>query len=278
LIRAHRPAARLSDATAGRLERSFRYREAMRPRGYHFDLRCAYAVRGEHWGGITLLRERGRPDFSDGEVALLRRLAPHLGAGQRAATLRALDAADTPSSEASGVLILDARGRVVQHTLAAERWLGELGELGTDWREGRDLPDPVWLAVAALRRALQPQTERDRTRVPCVQARTRGGRWLEVQASRGEARDGRVGDVVVILAPVGPRELTWLRTAAYELSAREQEVVDLVVRGASTRQIAARLCIAEYTVQDHLKHVFDKVGVRGRRALVKRLYLDGQMR
>jgi DNA-binding CsgD family transcriptional regulator len=68
-----------------------------------------------------------------------------------------------------------------------------------------------------------------------------------------------------------------LRTAAYELSAREQEVVDLVVRGHSTRQIADRLCIAEYTVQDHLKHVFDKVGVRGRRALVKRLYLDGQM-
>jgi DNA-binding CsgD family transcriptional regulator len=84
--------------------------------------------------------------------------------------------------------------------------------------------------------------------------------------------------VVVSLAPVGPRELTWLRTAAYELSAREQEVVDLVVRRASTRQIADRLCISEYTVQDHLTRVFDKVGVRGRRALVKRLYLDGQAR
>ncbi len=37
---------------------------------------------------------------------------------------------------------------------------------------------------------------------------------------------------------------------------------------------AAELCIAEYTVQDHLKHIFDKVGVRGRRALVKKLYLE----
>ena len=35
-----------------------------------------------------------------------------------------------------------------------------------------------------------------------------------------------------------------------------------------------RLHIAAYTVQDHLSHIFDKVGVRGRRALVKRLYLD----
>ena len=48
----------------------------------------------------------------------------------------------------------------------------------------------------------------------------------------------------------------------------------MVLRGASTAQIAATLHIAAYTVQDHLSHIFDKVGVRGRRALVKRLYLD----
>lgn len=66
----------------------------------------------------------------------------------------------------------------------------------------------------------------------------------------------------------------WLRTSAYGLSPREQQVVELVVRGASTREIAATLVISEYTVQDHLSHVFDKVDVRSRRALVKRLYLD----
>lgn len=54
----------------------------------------------------------------------------------------------------------------------------------------------------------------------------------------------------------------------------EQQVVDLVMRGASTRKIAQTLFISEYTVQDHLSHVFDKVGVRNRRALVKYLYLD----
>jgi hypothetical protein len=46
------------------------------------------------------------------------------------------------------------------------------------------------------------------------------------------------------------------------------------VRGASTRQISQALYISEYTVQDHLSNIFDKVGVRDRRALVKRLYLD----
>jgi DNA-binding CsgD family transcriptional regulator len=60
----------------------------------------------------------------------------------------------------------------------------------------------------------------------------------------------------------------------YGLSPREQEVVELAVRGASTRQISQALYISEYTVQEHLKNIFGKVGVRGRRALVKQLYLD----
>jgi len=50
--------------------------------------------------------------------------------------------------------------------------------------------------------------------------------------------------------------------------------VDLVVRGASRKQISATLYISEYTVQDHLSNVFHKVGVRGREALIKRLFFD----
>jgi DNA-binding NarL/FixJ family response regulator len=80
--------------------------------------------------------------------------------------------------------------------------------------------------------------------------------------------------MVVVIEPSGPREVTWLRATAYGLSSRERAVVDLVVRGASTKQISQALYISEYTVQDHLSNIFDKIGVRNRRALVKRLYLD----
>ena len=65
-----------------------------------------------------------------------------------------------------------------------------------------------------------------------------------------------------------------MNTTAYGLSPREREVVDLVVRGASTREISQTLYISEYTVQVHLQNVFEKVGVRSRRALIKRLFFD----
>ena len=273
MIRTRQAVALLSEATGGHLDRSLRYRAALAPRGLQFDLRAVFASGPEHWGGVSIFRERGRRDFDEREVALIGRLAPHLAAGLRAAALRS-PVPPTTAGGNPGVLVLDRRGRVIQYTAAAEHWLHELGDLGPGWQEGDGLPPIVWLAVGALRHALQPATGRELASIPRLVTRARTGRWLALQASLGELREGGEGDTVIVVEPLGPHELAWLQTAAYGLSAREREVVELVMRGASTREIAARLFISELTVQDHLSHVFDKVGVRGRRALVKRLYFD----
>lgn len=46
----------------------------------------------------------------------------------------------------------------------------------------------------------------------------------------------------------------------------------LVLEGLDTRQLAAGMFISPHTVKDHLKSVFDKLGVHSRRELVSGLF------
>jgi DNA-binding CsgD family transcriptional regulator len=284
MARNRRPVALLSEATGGRLERALRYREVSGPAGLDYELRSVFTSNRELWGAINLWRERGRPDFDAREVAFLGRVAPHLGAGLRAAVLTSQASLVQEVEGVPGVLVLDRRGAVLHYTAAAERWLQKLeedpdsgwweGRGPSAWREGRGLPAAVWTMMGTLRRALKPETDRELNSVPRLCVRARSGRWLTLHGSLSESAADRGGEMVIVIEPSGPREVTWLRATAYGLSPRERAVVDLVVRGASTRQISQTLYISEYTVQDHLSNIFDKVGVRDRRALVKRLYLD----
>jgi DNA-binding CsgD family transcriptional regulator len=76
----------------------------------------------------------------------------------------------------------------------------------------------------------------------------------------------------VTLESSAPHDLTALALEAYSLSARERQVVELVLLGLSTSDIGKRLFLSPYTVQDHLKAVFDKTGVRSRRELAADLF------
>jgi len=62
--------------------------------------------------------------------------------------------------------------------------------------------------------------------------------------------------------------------AAHRLSPREQEVLGLIARGLDTAEIATTLWLSPHTVRDHVKAVFDKVGVNSRGELVARLFAE----
>jgi DNA-binding NarL/FixJ family response regulator len=80
-----------------------------------------------------------------------------------------------------------------------------------------------------------------------------------------------------VLSPaVATRVVSRMRSSGVgELSSREREVLALVARGRSNREIARALFVSEATVKTHLGHTYDKLGVKDRAAAVAAGYDRG---
>jgi DNA-binding CsgD family transcriptional regulator len=269
LARGPRPVSTLGAATRGELERSPRYREILAPLGLGDELRIALRTGGACWGYICLHRERPSPAFTAAEADFLTTLAPHLAAGLRVALLLGGGPAE-PAADEPGVLVLADDGSVAATTPAAERWLEEVAP--EDWPPADGLPRAV-RTVAARARALDGAGPVEPALMPRARLRTRAGRWLVVHAARlsGPAAEWRTA---VVLEPARPAELAPLILQAHGLTGREAEVVQQSLRGLSTDEIATELVVSPLTVQQHLKAVFDKVGVRSRRELAARIFAE----
>lgn len=73
--------------------------------------------------------------------------------------------------------------------------------------------------------------------------------------------DGPDSSVVVMLEAARPAEMAPLRDDPYRFTDSERRVTELVAQGLSTRQIAGRLHLSPYTVQDQPKAIFAKSGL-----------------
>jgi DNA-binding CsgD family transcriptional regulator len=274
MLRERRPVQPLSRATGGKLDHSLRYREYLRPVGFGYELASLFVDSGA-WGAGYLTREKGEPDFGPGEISLVARVAPHVAAGLKAATLRSRANEESLGPGVPGVIVLDCQGEVLSHTPAAERLLSEVEDLRSGWE--RDAPIPITMAAGALKRALDPVSDADRTLVPRVRIRGRSGRWLTLHASLTEPTPGRQSETVVVISPSGPEEVARLNVDSYDLTGREAEIVRLAARGSSTKEISRKLFISQHTVNNHLRSIFEKTGVNSRRQMVQRLYLQDLM-
>jgi DNA-binding CsgD family transcriptional regulator len=226
------------------------------------EARVALRVDGVTWGFLCLHRT-GPRGFDAGELETLRRAAPHVGAALRGAVAAA---GRSDASTAGDGLILVDDAHVVAADEAAQRWLSDL----TDGAAAIGDPLP-FLLLAVVRRLEAVEAARDVDLSPAgARFRTRSGAVASVRATRLRLAGGD-GPVALTIAPASGADHADLRLVAHGLTPAQRRVAALVLRGRTTRQIVAELRISEHTVQDHLKAVFDKLGVRSRRELVMTL-------
>jgi DNA-binding CsgD family transcriptional regulator len=254
----------IHEATEGDPSRSPGWRAYVQPYGGDQQVMVALRTKpSEAWGLLTLYREAGQREFSRDEIGFLAEVAGPLANGACRGLLVG-EAADPEGLDAPSLIVLDEDWQVRSMTSGAQSLLAELP--GGD--AGGVLPACV-LSVAG--RAMRSQEAPGSTgEVAVARVRASSGRWMVLHGapllSDGSRR------VAVIVERGDPDRLSPLLMAAYGLTEREKDVTRLVLQGEPTSSITGRLFVSPQTVQQHLKSIFDKTGVRSRRELAGKVF------
>jgi DNA-binding CsgD family transcriptional regulator len=244
--------AKLSEMPARERNRSLRVNNVWRPNGLDEELRVLFLADGACWGAAGMVRTGH--GFTDRETEFLTAVGPAIATATRLAVRSEASAQIGVGRPA--IVIVGPQGELRAVTPAAQEWQDRLDEIAP----GRFVV--VMQVMASGARTASSGSFRARVR----DAR---GQWAVLEASPliGEDDD----QVAVTIEPAGGDHLMSLLLLAYGLTAREREICREVSNGHSTSDIAGRLFISSNTVQDHLKSIFGKVGVRSRGELVARL-------
>jgi DNA-binding CsgD family transcriptional regulator len=124
--------------------------------------------------------------------------------------------------------------------------------------ELRGLSDGAQTGAPGVRRTLLMEGHGERLRIE-ITALGKGRTQLHLWREPSHEVPPPAGEVPVVAAP------------SDGLTQREREVALLVADGLRSREVAERLGIASQTVKSHLKTIFDKLGVRNRVELARRL-------
>jgi two-component system, NarL family, response regulator LiaR len=99
------------------------------------------------------------------------------------------------------------------------------------------------------------------------------GIWLGLRITRRRETIREtvvVREVLVPAEPPGPFAPNTARQQTLGITARELEILNLIARGLSNREIATQLFVSENTVKTHCARTFDKLGAARRTQAVQR--------
>ena len=170
----------------------------------------------------------------------------------------------------AATLLMDSRGEILYANPEGEALLSRHTEQPMAALAGGRRSGPLLHLV--LEELVAQKERRERLHRQPVSL-DHGPPWeLETVALSGGS--GR-GLFLVVFHPPGLPDAVELRQRLKPcgITRREAQTLSLVLHGKTAQQIAEELHITEYTVRDHLKHAYRKLGIKARSQLLARLGL-----
>jgi DNA-binding CsgD family transcriptional regulator len=230
-------------------------RRNMTDDGFGSEIFVELTHAGRIWGVVLLLRERGRTPFSTVQAGQTSELtAPIVRACKGFVAQASLCPPADPVPPS--VLIVRADDTIRAATPSAAVALRE--SLVAD-----EHGDKLWNNIPPLAHRVR------RSGRPVVCRVLGPGGWIVMHA---QPMDGELGgDVVITVQPATSEALLPVLAAWHDVTPREQTVLERLLEGMSSKEIALALGVSPHTVNDHLKAVHRKFGVSSRTELVARL-------
>ena len=242
------------------------FENALRAIANFIDLKSPYFL-GHGHAVADLCEDAGRSlALSEQEVITLRHAALFHGFGRLGVSNSILDK--------PGPLGTGERERIRLQPYLTERMLQQsaalapIGAVAVQHRERLDGSGyPKGASGGAISRSARVLSAADAYQSMCEPRPHRPALSAEQAAAqlRAEVRDGRFdGDAAeAVLVAAGHRSVR-RREGPAGLTAREVDVLRLLARGLSSKEIAARLVIAPKTARNHIEHIYSKIGATSR--------------
>jgi DNA-binding CsgD family transcriptional regulator len=259
------PVAALHQATGGDLARSLIWRNLLCRYQVGDIATSVYRDRFGCWAFLDLWRMQKVAPFTPAELEFLHGIAGPLTTALRRSQAAAFAAAPAGPQPGTGpvVLLLSPALEVRAQTPRTQRYLRLLVPPETEAQA------PVPAGAYNVGAQLLAREAGVDVNPPLARVHLGSGHWLTLRADRlDSAQPVPERDIAVSIETTPPGGRVSLFARACGLSPREGELLEHVITGAGSRDIAQLMFVSEHTVQDHLKSIFAKTATRTRRALI----------
>ncbi len=257
------------------------YNDFHRPLNEHWELDIYLRSEAALLGWICLFRSRRQPDFDEKDILKANILAPCITGALRNAILfsKTEEERDLFRSviefSPEGIVILDSELRPVYCNSKAKEVLSGLFDRRQDkvyGADSREFPVPFEIMQNCL---TLKRSSRSRNRIvgvnPRITIHSIGNKIFRIESFlfhypfQAHHTPCFLVSIKEILETYNSGKGASCKECL--LTQREVEIVRYVADGLTNKEIADRLLVSEFTVQKHLKNIFDKTGYRNRTQL-----------
>jgi DNA-binding CsgD family transcriptional regulator len=254
------------------------YNDFLKPQSIHHQMSIYLKSKHHFLGVLGLYRPPNTNEFSPRDRTKANLLAPYLAGALENSIISeqktkqdAIIDSITTDMPYKGIIVLDESMEPIYENKHAIRFFSYLAPAEKEQRiSSFPLPEEIYLRCKNLLRFTPANENSESPQKLCELFCQLGNKKLSIRLRLITDRNKKP----LLLLCFDPEEYEFnllKRISQYGLSQRQAEVVFLLNKGLTNKEIGDKLFISRYTVENHLKSIFQKMNVKNRTELSYRL-------